>query len=64
MKSYMAALGRELQVTQPEEVAEYVYQDLRARRYWMAPMTDAQKARVRQRIDSLLSRKDPAPPSL
>jgi len=60
----MAALGRELQVTQPEEVAEYVYQDLRARRYWMAPMTQAQKERVLARVSSLLSRTDPTPPTL
>jgi len=62
MKTYMAALGRELQITQPEEVAEYVYQDLLANRYWMLPMTDAQEARVRQRMNSILNRTDPLPP--
>lgn len=64
MEAFMAAMGRELEVTQPEEVAEYVYQDLLADHYWMLPMTDATAARVRERMESILNRTEPKPPTL
>ena len=51
--------GIELDVTQPEEVAEYTLEALRNDRFWILPPSEHTDTAVRDRLESILERRDP-----
>jgi len=54
--------GIELQTTTPEEVAEHAFQGLLDDRYFILPTTPEGEARMRERFDNVLQRRNPVPP--
>jgi NAD(P)-dependent dehydrogenase (short-subunit alcohol dehydrogenase family) len=54
--------GFELQTTSPTEVAEHVIEGLRADRYFILPPSPEGDARLRERVENVLARRDPVPP--
>jgi NAD(P)-dependent dehydrogenase (short-subunit alcohol dehydrogenase family) len=60
----MAKLGGvELQTTAPEEVAEHLFAGLRADAYYILPMSPEGEARLRERQEGVLARRNPVPPA-
>lgn len=64
MKEMMAQYGRELQTTEPWEVAEFALKELREDKFWLNPTSDKSKEAFRQRVASILDRTDPTPPDV
>jgi len=62
MKKQMESVGMKLDVTQPEEVAEYAFEALSNDQYWILPLRPETEARVRERFDNILARRNPTPP--
>lgn len=62
MKDQMKAMGVDLQVTQPEEVAEYAYQALLEDKFWILPLTAHTEAQARARFENMMARRDPVSP--
>ena len=56
--------GGKLDVTQPEEVAEYFVAGVKTDAYYLLPPNDRTDAGVRARMESVLARRNPEPPSL
>ena len=54
--------GMELQTTTPEEVAEHAFQGLRDDAYFILPSTPESEARLRERFENVLARRNPVPP--
>jgi NAD(P)-dependent dehydrogenase (short-subunit alcohol dehydrogenase family) len=54
--------GVELQTTTPEEVAEHAFQGLLDDAYYVLPSTPESEARIRERFDNVLQRRNPIPP--
>jgi NAD(P)-dependent dehydrogenase (short-subunit alcohol dehydrogenase family) len=55
------AMGRKLETTTPEEVAEHTVQGLRDHRFYILPWNDDGKARFRERVDGILEGRNPQP---
>jgi NAD(P)-dependent dehydrogenase (short-subunit alcohol dehydrogenase family) len=53
---------KNMQLTEPEEVAETCLQGMREGRFWILPASDRQDEKVRSRTDSILSRRNPPLP--
>jgi len=58
--------GMELPVTEPEEVAETALAALREDRFWILPESEETDARLRERLEGILERRNPvwAPPGV
>jgi len=56
------AIGYDLQITEPEEVAEFCLQCIKKNQFWMLADSDTQDDRIRKRAESMLSRSNPTPP--
>jgi NAD(P)-dependent dehydrogenase (short-subunit alcohol dehydrogenase family) len=54
--------GVELQTTTPEEVAEHAFEGLRGDAYFILPGTPESEARLRERFENVLARRNPVPP--
>jgi NAD(P)-dependent dehydrogenase (short-subunit alcohol dehydrogenase family) len=54
--------GVELQTTTPEEVAEHAFQGLLDDAYYILPATPESEARLRERFENVLQRRNPVPP--
>jgi NAD(P)-dependent dehydrogenase (short-subunit alcohol dehydrogenase family) len=54
--------GVELQTTPPEEVAEHAFQGLLDDAYFILPSSPESEARLRERFDNVLQRRNPTPP--
>jgi len=54
--------GVELQTTPPEEVAEHAFQGLLDDAYFILPSTPEAEARLRERFENVLQRRNPVPP--
>jgi NAD(P)-dependent dehydrogenase (short-subunit alcohol dehydrogenase family) len=54
--------GVELQTTTPEQVAEHAFQGLLDDAYFILPGTPESEARMRERFDNVLQRRNPIPP--
>jgi NAD(P)-dependent dehydrogenase (short-subunit alcohol dehydrogenase family) len=54
--------GGRFALTEPEEVAEYTLAALREDRFWILPESAENDARVRARLDSILTRSEPPLP--
>ncbi len=63
IRSLAKLAGVELQTTTPEEVAEHCFQGLLDDAYFMLPSTPEGEARLRERFDNVLQRRNPVPPA-
>ena len=54
--------GVELQTTTPEEVAEHAFRGLQQDAYFILPSTPESEARLRERHENVLARRNPVPP--
>jgi len=59
LRAMMESAGRAFQVTQPGEVAEYTLAALRRDQFWIVPPSAESDAKVRERMESILARRDP-----
>jgi NAD(P)-dependent dehydrogenase (short-subunit alcohol dehydrogenase family) len=64
LQAMMANFGMNIEITTPEEVAEYCYQSLLKDQYWILPQTEKSKAALRERLDSMLECRNPTPPDV
>jgi NAD(P)-dependent dehydrogenase (short-subunit alcohol dehydrogenase family) len=55
--------GGKLEVTQPADVAEYALEGIRNDAFFLLPPNERTDAGIRQRVDAILRRSDPQPPS-
>jgi NAD(P)-dependent dehydrogenase (short-subunit alcohol dehydrogenase family) len=62
MAELAKAAGRPLELTEPEEVAELALEGIRAGRFWILPDSPEQDARVRERLEGILARRNPLLP--
>ena len=59
MKAMMEQMGVNLELTQPEEVAETALQGIRDNSFWILPLTEAIENAVQARHDSIMNRTAP-----
>jgi len=59
MQDLVKTTGLNLQLTEPEEVASFAIEGVRAGRFWLLPESEQGDAMIRQRTDGLLARADP-----
>lgn len=55
----LAKMVGKIQLTEPAEVAQYTLEGIRNDQFWILPPSESQDARVRERCDSILQRKNP-----
>ncbi len=63
LRGMAAQAGFELQTTTPAEVAEHVIAGLRADAYYILPASPDGDARIRLRVENVLTRRNPVPPA-
>ncbi|MFT3791213.1 MAG: SDR family NAD(P)-dependent oxidoreductase [Rudaea sp.] len=59
MQDLIAATGLKMQLTEPEEVADFALAGIRAGRFWLIPESERSDLAVRKRTDSILARATP-----
>ncbi|MFZ5704544.1 MAG: SDR family NAD(P)-dependent oxidoreductase [Pseudomonadota bacterium] len=59
MQDLVKTTGLNLQLTEPEEVASFAIEGVRAGRFWLLPESEQGDAMIRQRTEGLLARTDP-----
>jgi hypothetical protein len=60
MEDLVAATGLKMQLTEPDEVAQYALEGVRQGNFWLIPASaDADKL-TRERVDCILERGTPA----
>jgi len=59
LKQFAASQGRAFEATTPDEVAEHAYQGILRGDYYILPATPESEARLRDRYEGVLARKDP-----
>lgn len=64
LQKMMEGMGQKIEITTPDEVAQQVFEDLQADRYWMLRQTEKSKQAVRDRTTSILELTNPTPPGL
>lgn len=64
LQTLMANFGMNIEITTPEEVAEYVYESLVKDEYWILPQTERSKQALRARTEGILARSNPTPPDV
>lgn len=64
LQKMMENFGKKIEITSPEEVAQQVFEDLQADRYWMLRQTERSRQALRARVDSILSLTNPTPPDV
>ncbi|MDO8863148.1 SDR family NAD(P)-dependent oxidoreductase [Haliea sp. E1-2-M8] len=63
MKDLARASGiQNLQLTEPEEVAETCLQGMLDKKFWILPASEAQDARIKDRTENILARRNPQLP--
>jgi NAD(P)-dependent dehydrogenase (short-subunit alcohol dehydrogenase family) len=63
IRDMIESAGLKFAVTEPEEVAEYAFEGIRHDRFWILPPSEQTDAALRNRLDGILARRNPAPPS-
>lgn len=61
LKQFAASQGRAFEATTPAEVAEHAYQGIVRGDYFILPGTPESEARMRERFEGVLARKNPTP---
>ncbi|NKI16181.1 SDR family NAD(P)-dependent oxidoreductase [Spongiibacter sp. KMU-166] len=64
MKAIMAQYEMTLQTTEPEEVARFALDGIRAEKFWISPMSDKSRAAFVARTDSILQGTTPTVPDV
>ena len=64
MRKMMEGYGMTLQTTEPEEVAAFALEALKADKFWMINFSDKSRAAVQQRFDNILSQTTPTAPDV
>ncbi|MDD3446204.1 MAG: SDR family NAD(P)-dependent oxidoreductase [Zavarzinia sp.] len=64
MRELAEASGLKMQLTEPEEVAEFALASVKADRFWMFPESDAHNAILRNRVENIIARGDLPIPNL
>jgi NAD(P)-dependent dehydrogenase (short-subunit alcohol dehydrogenase family) len=59
LKQFAASQGRSFEATTPEEVAEHAYQGVVRGDYYILPTTPESEARMRERFEGVLAKKNP-----
>ena len=59
MQELVQATGLKMALTEPEEVADFAVDSIRAGRFWLLPASEQGDAMIRARTDNILSRADP-----
>ncbi len=62
LRALAGAAGRTLATTSPEEVAEQLIEGIRADAYFILPPNAEADARLRERTENVLARRNPTPP--
>ena len=62
MKALAESSGVDFRLTNPAEVAEYCLEGVREGRFWILPPSEAHDARVRERYEGILARRNPRLP--
>jgi len=62
LKDQMKQMGVDLQVTQPEEVADYAYECLLKDMCWILPLREHTEQAARVRFENMMARRDPVSP--
>jgi len=62
LKDQMKQMGVDLQVTQPEEVADYAYDCLLKDMFWILPLREHTENAARVRFENMMARRDPISP--
>ncbi len=61
LRQFAASQGRSFDATTPEEVAEHTYQGVVRGDYFILPTTPDSEARIRDRFEGVLAKKNPTP---
>jgi NAD(P)-dependent dehydrogenase (short-subunit alcohol dehydrogenase family) len=64
LQAMMANFGMNIEITTPEEVADYVHACLLKDEYWILPQTEKSKLALRERTEGMISRTNPTPPDV
>ena len=64
MKAIMAQYDMELKTTEPEEVAAFALNGIRAEKFWISPMSEKSRAAFVARTQSILEGTTPTPPNV
>jgi NAD(P)-dependent dehydrogenase (short-subunit alcohol dehydrogenase family) len=64
LQKIMENFGKKIEITSPEEVAQNVFEDLQADRYWMIRQTERSETALRERTDAIIAHRDPTPPDV
>ena len=64
LQKIMENFGKKIEITSLEEVAQQVFEDLQADRYWMLRQTERSRQALRARVDSILELRNPTPPDV
>ncbi|MFC3711570.1 SDR family NAD(P)-dependent oxidoreductase [Sphingoaurantiacus capsulatus] len=59
MQDLVRVTGLKLQLTEPEEVADFAVEGVKAGRFWLLPESEDGDTMIRKRIDGLLARANP-----
>jgi NAD(P)-dependent dehydrogenase (short-subunit alcohol dehydrogenase family) len=64
LQKIMENFGKKIEITSPEEVAENMFQDLQADRYWMIRQTERSEKALRERTEGIIAHRNPTPPDV
>lgn len=64
LQRIMEGFGKKIEITSPEEVADQVFEDLQADRYWMLRQTERSVKALRERTESIIALRNPTPPDV
>jgi NAD(P)-dependent dehydrogenase (short-subunit alcohol dehydrogenase family) len=64
LQKMLENFGQKIEITSPEEVAQQVFDDLQADRYWMLRQTERSEQALRERTAGILAHRNPTPPDV
>ena len=60
MEDLVRTTGLKMSLTEPEEVASFALAGIRAGKFWLLPESEENDQKLKERIDTLLARENPA----
>lgn len=64
MKAMMAQFNMQLETTEPDEVAEFALEGIRADQFWVTSMAEKSRTAIRNRFEGILNGVTPTPPDV
>lgn len=61
MEDLVRATGLKMELTEPEDVAEFALQGIRAGRFWLLPESEESDRKLSERTENIIARSNPAP---